>query len=63
MNIGLFIFCVIGFAFSLFSLITVIREAKDDPTAAGIAVYIGGISFVSCVMCGLGIIATLLLNA
>lgn len=56
MNIGLFIFCVIGFVFSLFSLITVIREAKNDPTAAGLAVYIGGISFVSCIMCILGAI-------
>lgn len=56
MNIGLFIFCILGFAFSLFTLISVIREAENDPTAAGLAVYIGGLSFVSCIMCILGII-------
>lgn len=56
MNIGLFICCMIGFAFSLFTLISVIREAKDDPTAeGGLAVYIGWISFVTCIIFILGI--------
>lgn len=56
MNIGLLIFCVICFAISLLSLIAGIREVKDDPTAAGIAVYGGGLCFVSCIISGLGII-------
>lgn len=56
MNIGLLIFCVIGFAFSLYVLIAVMREVKDDPTAVGIAIYGGGLCFISCIMCGLGII-------
>jgi ABC-type Fe3+-siderophore transport system permease subunit len=56
MNIEMLIFCVISFAVSLLLLIAVIREAKDDPTAAGIAVYGGGLCFVSCIISGLGII-------
>lgn len=57
MSIGFLIFCVLGFSFSLWMLIAVMREAKEDPTAAGIAVYGGSLCLFSCILCGLGIIS------
>ena len=57
MSLGLFIFCVLGFSLGLLMLIAVVREVKEDPTAAGIAVYGGGLCLFLCALCGLGIIS------
>lgn len=60
MSVVLLIFFVLVFAFSIYVLRKVMKEAKKDPTAAGLAVYFGGLALFACGMCGFGIIVFIL---
>ncbi len=60
MSVIWLIFFVLGFSFNIYVLREVVKEAKKDPTAAGLAVYFGGLALVACGMCGFGIILFIL---